>query len=288
MVRCRSLPRPVRIERQGAANVILKTIKQSTEIAAISFWSHLCFRQQFDCTAPDPPNIQPSFDMCPPSDLPVSTAAAAPSSRIYTDNVPQTSISQAVFKHALNLLAPAILNHSMRVYLYAKALAHHIASTYATDAAKLDLLFTACLFHDIGTTDEYDGSQRFEVEGGDAAVKHLDQFDISAADKHDVWTAIACHTSPHIAERIGELSKLVRIAVITDFGRKSSAWEVLLPLREEMERSLGRSNIEKVLGDAVVEQAKRQPEKAPVVSWPGVMYKAHLAEPEWSGVNKMF
>ena len=226
--------------------------------------------------------------MCPPSGLTTSTAAAAPSSRIYTDNIPQTPISQAAFEHALSLLSPAILSHSMRVYLYARALAQRTASTYATDPAKLDLLFTACLFHDIGTTDEYDGSQRFEVEGGDAAVKHLDQFDTSAADKYDVWTAIACHTSPHIAERIGELSKLVRLAVITDFGRKSSAWDVLLPLREEMERSLGRSDIEKVLGDAVVEQAKRQPEKAPMVSWPGVMYKAHLAEPEWRGVNKMF
>ncbi|KAF3043964.1 hypothetical protein E8E12_002091 [Didymella heteroderae] len=176
----------------------------------------------------------------------------------------------------------------MRVYLYAKALAQHTESIYATDPAKLDLLFTACLFHDIGTTDEYDGPQRFEVEGGDAAVTHLDRFGISVADKHDVWTAIACHTSPQIAERIGELSRLVRLAVINDFKRESSALDVLLPLREEMEKKLGRAEIEKVLGDAIVEQATRRPEKAPMVSWPGVMYKAHLSEPEWSGVNKMF
>jgi HD superfamily phosphohydrolase YqeK len=176
----------------------------------------------------------------------------------------------------------------MRVHLYAKALAEHSASIYATDPAMHDLLFTACLFHDIGTTDEYDGSQRFEIEGADAAVKHLDQFDVRQADKHDVWTAIACHTSPQIAERIGELSKLVRLAVITDFGRKSSAWDILVPLRKELENELERAEIEKILGDAVVEQAKRHPEKAPLVSWPGAMYRAHLAEPDWSGVNKMF
>lgn len=226
--------------------------------------------------------------MCPPSDPVIPLSAPAPSSRVYTDNVPQTTVSQAAFKHASTLLAPAILSHSMRVYIYAKALAEHGNSIYATDSAKLDLLFTTCLFHDIGTTDQYDETQRFEIEGGDAAVKHLDQYGICAADKHDVWTAIACHTSPQIAERIGELSKLVRLAVITDFGRKSSAWDVLLPLREGVEKVLGRGEIEKVLGDAVVEQAKKRPEKAPMVSWPGVMYKAHLAEPEWSGVNKMF
>ena len=226
--------------------------------------------------------------MCPPTQLPSSTSAPSPSSRVYSDNTPQTPISQAAFKHAAALLAPSILSHSMRVYLYAKALAEHTQSLYATDAAKRDLLFTACLFHDIGTTDEYDGSQRFEVEGGDAAVKYLSQFDVSDADKHDVWTAIACHTSPHIAERIGELSKLVRLAVITDFGRKNATSEVLEPLREALERDFGRAEIERVLGDAVVEQAKRRPEKAPMVSWPGVMYRAHLAEPEWNGVNKMF
>jgi HD superfamily phosphohydrolase YqeK len=176
----------------------------------------------------------------------------------------------------------------MRVYSYAKALAEHEQSIFVKESAKRDLLFTACLFHDIGTTDEYDGSRRFEVEGGDAAVAFLGQFDTSEIDKHDVWTAIACHTSPHIAEKIGELSKLVRLAVVTDFGRKSSAWDVLLPLREELEKNFKRAEIEKVLGDAVVEQAKKRPEKAPMVSWPGVMYRAHLAEPEWSGVNRMF
>ncbi|KAF2631056.1 hypothetical protein BU25DRAFT_407622 [Macroventuria anomochaeta] len=225
--------------------------------------------------------------MCPPSQL-TSTSGPAPSSRVYNENVPQSPVSQAAFDHASSILAPSILSHSMRVYLYAKALAEHSGSIYATNLTKHDLLFTACLFHDIGTTDEYDGSQRFEVEGGDAAVKHLSRFDISEMDKHDVWTAIACHTSPQIAERIGELSKLVRVAVITDFGLKSSAWDVLVPLREQLEKELARAEIEKVLGDVVVEQAKRRPEKAPMASWPGVMYKAHLVEPEWSGVNKMF
>ena len=42
------------------------------------------------------------------------------------------------------------------------------------------------------------------------------------------------------------------------------------------------------MGDAVVEQAIKRPEKAPKVSWPRVMYEAHLEEPEWEGVNKAF
>jgi HD superfamily phosphohydrolase YqeK len=194
--------------------------------------------------------------MCPPSTLAhgFSTTSSKPINT--TDVVPTTRISQAAFAHASSLLAPSILNHSIRVYLYAKALAKHTASTYSSDPAKHDLLFTACLFHDIGTTETYDGPLRFEVEGADAAVKHLSQFGMSEQDKHDVWTAIAIHTSPHIAERIGELSKLVRLAVITDFGRKTEAWDVLEPMREKLDKDFERGGIEKVLGDAVVEQAK--------------------------------
>jgi hypothetical protein len=174
------------------------------------------------------------------------------------------------------------------VYLYASALAKHTSSKYFSDPHQHDLLFTASLFHDMGTTTPYDGPSRFEVEGADAAVQHLVQAGVSDADAHHVWTAIACHTSPGIAERIGELAKLVRIAVITDFARESEGAEVLAPLREELEGRFERGDIEKVLGDAVVEQAKRRPEKAPKVSWPGAMYKAWLEEPGWEGVNRAF
>ncbi|KAJ4368258.1 hypothetical protein N0V83_006614 [Neocucurbitaria cava] len=201
---------------------------------------------------------------------------------------PQTQISRSAYEHAASLLAPAILNHSIRVYLYAKALAEHTSSTYFTDPQKHDLLFAACLFHDIGTTNTYDGPQRFEVEGADAAAIHLSRFGVTEEDKHAVWTAIAIHTSPGIAERIGELSKLVRIAVITDFGMKTEDWETLVPLTRELEAKFERGGIEKVLGDAVVEQAKSRPGKAPMASWVGVMYRAHLEEPQWDGVNKAF
>jgi HD superfamily phosphohydrolase YqeK len=228
-----------------------------------------------------------SIAMCPPSSFAHSTSATANSVNPGSV-VPETQVSRSAYAHASSLLAPSILNHSMRVYLYVSALAKHTNSIYISNAFKHDLLFTACLFHDIGTTETYDGPFRFEVEGADAAVKHLKQFGVSEQDQHDVWTAIAIHTSPHIAERIGELSKLVRLAVIMDFGRRNEAWDVLEPLRAKLEQDFERCGIEKVLGDAVVEQATRRPEKAPMVSWPGVMYKAHLTEPDWVGVNKAF
>ncbi|KAH7089081.1 hypothetical protein FB567DRAFT_324147 [Paraphoma chrysanthemicola] len=226
--------------------------------------------------------------MCPPSSITSFPSSNHPQPIKFLSVVPETHISKAAYTHASGLLAPSVLNHSIRVYLYATSLAKHEKSIYISDPAKHDLLFTACLFHDIGTTSTYDGPLRFEIEGGDAAVKHLSQFGVAEQDRHDVWIAVACHTSPQIAERIGELARLVRLAVITDFGRKSVAWDVLEPLRAKLETDFERGGIEKVLGDAVVEQAKNRPEKAPMVSWPGVMLRAAIAEPEWDGVNKAF
>jgi len=228
--------------------------------------------------------------MCPPSDLTITEAQDADNraSEHLSEHSLNTPILKAAYTHAAQLLHPAVLNHSMRVYLYADALAKHESSKYFKDVHQRDLLFTACLFHDIGTTQDYDGPQRFEIEGADAAVKLLSGFGIGGTEAHDVWTAIACHTSPQIAERIGELSRLVRVAVVTDFGRRGDNYEVLQSLTEKLEARYERVGIEKVLGDAVVEQAKRKPEKAPKVSWPRAMYEAWLVEPEWDGVNKAF
>lgn len=218
--------------------------------------------------------------MCPPSSF-ATTDTAKLSHDDMTDIIPQTKLSQSAYEHADSIIAPEILNHSIRVYLYARALAAHTNSAYSTDSAKQDLLFTACLFHDIGTTTLYDGPQRFEVEGADAATQHLTLFGVSEADKHDVWVAIACHTCLGIAERIGELARLVRAGVSMDFKMETAGKERLEELRDELEVRFQRAGFEKVLSDAVVGQAVKQPKKAPSATWPGMLYRAHLAEPGW-------
>lgn len=177
------------------------------------------------------------------------------------------------------------------MYLYAKVLAQHYVSVYCQDRTKHDLLFVSCIMHDIGTAPRYDGPQRFEVEGADAAVSHLLSHGVSEADAHESWMAIALHTSPGIAERINELTRIVRQAVLIDFGRGEeirAEIEGFEDSKAKWESRLPRLGIEKVLGNAVVEQAARKPGKAPPASWPNNLYKAYLAEPEWDGVNKGF
>jgi hypothetical protein len=163
-----------------------------------------------------------------------------------------------------------IANHSVRTYLHAVLAARRRGLAPGTDYAD-DLLFYACLLHDVGVADAYDGPSRFEVEGADAAAEFLtaEGFDAAAVDQ--VWEAIALHTSPHIAERRGPVTMLTRVGVLSDFGGPDADDAV----RAAVERDHPRLDVERELTDAVVAQALRHPDKAPRSSWPGGLLRAH-------------
>lgn len=168
----------------------------------------------------------------------------------------------------------AIVNHSVRVYLYATALAdlHEMVGGVDFDGGELAY---ACLLHDLGTAERHDGAQRFEVDGADGAVAWLSALGYQGSQLERVWEAIALHTTPQIAERSGPIARLTRLGVVTDFGRD------LVPaaVRQEAERIYPRLDIERVLSGRVVEQALRKPSKAPGASWAADLVRAHRASP---------
>lgn len=194
------------------------------------------------------------------------------------------AVAEAAYEHVRAVLEPAILHHSVRVWL----LADHLGRREGVRGQEREALAVACLFHDAGTAGAYDGPQRFEVEGADAAAAFLRGHGWPAPLVRQVWEAVALHTSPGIAERMGTLPRLVRLGVRADFG----AEDVLGPGgAEELASLLGglpRGDIETVLADAVVAQALRRPEKAPPASWPGGLLAAHLADPGRTGLNPAF
>ncbi|MEV7994843.1 HD domain-containing protein [Streptomyces sp. NPDC086077] len=193
------------------------------------------------------------------------------------------AVADSAYAHVQSVLRPAIVNHSVRVWL----VADHLGRKQGLEESEREALAVACLFHDAGTADAYDGPQRFEVEGADAASDFLSEYDWPAPLVQQVWEAIALHTSPGIAERMGTLPRLVRLGVLADFGATD------LPGTDDRRLSASlarfpRMDIETVLGDAVVEQALRCPEKAPKSSWPGGLLAARLADPGHTGVSPAF
>jgi hypothetical protein len=161
---------------------------------------------------------------------------------------------------------PSVLNHSIRTHGYALLHAEKLGLDY--DA---DLLFVACVLHDLGSADAYDGPQRFEIEGADAAASLLEGHGRTPGDVDQVWQAIALHTSPGIVERRGPVPMLTRLGVRTDF------FGVAIPdeLRTAAEREYPRLGLDHELGALLVEQALRQPEKARESSWVSDLVREH-------------
>ncbi|KJZ77150.1 hypothetical protein HIM_03471 [Hirsutella minnesotensis 3608] len=217
------------------------------------------------------------------------------------ERLPQSAVCSSALDLARQTLPEPIFNHSLRVFLAAQWLLDHEADG-KSDSAEHELLFVACVCHDLGTSDRFNGPQRFEVEGADAAVDLLRKHDISQPDCHRVWTAIALHTSPGIAERIDSLARIVRRAVLIDFSDEARRQAVAegCPY-DDFVALLPRLDIEKCLANAVVGQAGSceglfrpnnltlmNTQKHPAASWPGILLRAHLENPDYDGINPAF
>ena len=145
----------------------------------------------------------------------------------------------------------------------------------------------------------FNGDERFEVCGADAAITFIrtNAPAIDERDVYDVWAAIACHTSPGIAERIVPLARVLRLGVLVDFDRPGLRVELgAVELSAVLEGRYTRMEIERVLGDAVVAQIMSKPEgegrlmKGPKNSWPGWLLKGYLEMQKEGvdGVNRYF
>jgi hypothetical protein len=227
--------------------------------------------------------------MCPPAEL--QNLERSENVHVQNDDipscVPSDPLSNAAYLHAKQHLHPLILSHSLRVFLYMIALSER-EQTHWHDNEHLPLLFTAAMFHDFGTTELCNGPERFEVEGADAAVAFLLSHEIPAATTHQIWVAIACHTSAGIGERISTLGKLQRLGPLIDFKRPDVLTLVDEAFVARNEALYPRGQIEKVLSDTVVEQALKQRSRAPPATWPGGLLRFKDENPEWEGVNKEF
>lgn len=201
--------------------------------------------------------------------------------------VPNDALSQAAYQRAAAELDPVILNHSLRVFLYAATISekeqlpwHH--------ADRLPLLFAAAMFHDMGSSSSCDGPQRFEVEGADAAVTFLKSHGVDDDVAHQIWVAVACHTCAGIGERISALARLIRLGPLVDFKRPDIQALLGPGYIDRVEEQFPRGEPERILSDTIVEQAVRQPTKAPPATWPGVLLRFRQDNPEYQGVNKEF
>ncbi|MFD3309565.1 nuclear transport factor 2 family protein [Streptomyces sp. NPDC058656] len=197
--------------------------------------------------------------------------------------LPDTSLARDAFAYAAQTTPAYIHDHCLRSYVFARAHAQNQGLRAGTDYDD-ELLFVACVLHDLGLSEEgSNGDQRFEVEGADIAAAFLRELGVEEGRIAVVWDAIALHTSDGIASRKGTEVALAQAGIGTDIlgVRRES-----LPagLADEVHALLPRRDLAHGFSDLIITQGVAKPQKASPTTFIGDLVRRHLpygAYPTW-------
>ena len=188
--------------------------------------------------------------------------------------LPSGPLADASLALARQSESTPIADHSIRSFLFARLVAEQEGSAH--DAAyDEDLLFAACVLHDLGLGTLAAGKARFEVEGADLAASVLTEHGVAAVDVDRVWEAIALHSSLGIADRRGLLTYLTHKGVFIDGGRFTDIDAARL---QSIYAVYPRPAGHRFLQDAIVEHAARSEAAAPPYSIAAELLRQRRAE----------
>ena len=126
--------------------------------------------------------------------------------------IPDSQLAREITKLVRDTESPLLFHHSSRVYYFAALAGKHRGLKYDPE-----LLYCGCMFHDMGLLKQYSSdTERFEVDGANAARDFMKQKGIAQADIDTVWTAIALHTTPGIPQHMHPVVALVTAGVEMD------------------------------------------------------------------------
>jgi hypothetical protein len=126
--------------------------------------------------------------------------------------VPDSKLANEITEFIRDTESDLLFNHSSRVYYFG-------ALAGGRRGLKFDaeLLYAGAMFHDIGLVPAYrSNTDRFEVDGANAAREFLRGHQIARQDIDNVWTAIALHTTPGIPQYMHPVVALVTAGVEMD------------------------------------------------------------------------
>ncbi len=138
--------------------------------------------------------------------------------------IPDSSLARAITEFVRDTETELLFNHSSRVYGFGAIAGLHRGLTFDRE-----LLYAGAMFHDMGLVPAHaSATERFEVDGANAARTFLRDHGIPEADVQTVWTAIALHTTPGIPVHMHPVIALVTAGVEMDvlgltYGQYSEA-----------------------------------------------------------------
>lgn len=110
--------------------------------------------------------------------------------------IPDTKLAKEAHDILREYATELLYNHSNRVYLFAAEQGRQKKLAFDPE-----LLYVSAAFHDLGLMKEYSSeSERFEVDGANAAKKFLLSHNIPVEAAQTAWEAIALHTTPGVTQ----------------------------------------------------------------------------------------
>jgi HD domain len=127
-------------------------------------------------------------------------------------SIPNSKLAAEVTELVRDTASPLLFHHSSRVYYFGA-----LAGKRRGLGFDPELLYVGAMFHDMGLTRRHSSAtERFEVDGANAARDFLHSHHIAQQDIDVVWTAIALHTTPGIPQHMHPVVALVTAGVEMD------------------------------------------------------------------------
>ncbi|WP_250536727.1 HD domain-containing protein [Caballeronia sp. AZ10_KS36] len=126
--------------------------------------------------------------------------------------IPDSQLARAITEFVRDTETELLFNHSSRVYCFGALAGERRGVKFDPE-----LLYAGAMFHDMGLMPSHSSqTERFEVDGANAARDFLRQHGIAPADIDLVWTAIALHTTPGVPQHMHPVIALVTAGVEMD------------------------------------------------------------------------
>jgi HD domain len=110
--------------------------------------------------------------------------------------IPDTKLAKEAHDILRGYSTELLYNHSNRVYLFAAEQGRQKGLRFDPE-----LLYVSAAFHDMGLLSDYSSpTERFEVDGANAAKAFLVSHGIPTETAQTAWEAIALHTTPGVTQ----------------------------------------------------------------------------------------
>jgi hypothetical protein len=101
-----------------------------------------------------------------------------------------SKIARAATQLSREVSPPYLFNHAVRTFLFGSLIGRRLRQKFDEE-----VLYLACILHDLGLTERFEGELPFEIQGAEAAKAFLEKSAYAKDKTGVVWDGIAMHAS---------------------------------------------------------------------------------------------